>query len=207
MRYPVELKEVAQGCHIYVPEAEMIKPTYERMLLEGQEVAFPFWAKIWPAARAMCMFLEKESQWIVGKHVLEMGAGIGMPSLCIAKQCKELVISDHDDDAILLLEMNINQLELQHVKALKLDWNHFPDEILAETVLLSDINYDPNQFGALLNLIKRFVSEGSTIIISTPQRIMAAPFAEALLPYIKLTKAYTIHENIGQIEISVIVLG
>ncbi len=206
MRYPVDLVEVEQGFNIYIPKAEIVRPTYEALLRDGDNVTFPFWAKIWASAKAMTIFLQQEPQWILGKTVIEIGAGIGLPSLCIAKQTKHLIISDYNADAVALLEMNIRHLHLNQVKAMQLDWNEFPDNIKSDTLLLSDINYEPDQFEALLKLIKRFLSAGSTIIIATPQRIMAVPFAEMLSESIEQSHEYTIKENNISVEISVFVL-
>ena len=87
------------------------------------------------------------------------------------------------------------------------DWNHFPEDIEAETVLLSDINYAPDQFEPLLALIRKFLEQGSTIVLSTPQRITITPFAEALQPFIKRSVLQTVEEMKQAVDIRLLILS
>ncbi len=207
MLYPDTLMKIQDGLTLYVPDAELVKLVYEHLLARDNTTPFPFWAQIWPSAKAMASFLKAEPQWIEGKKVLELGAGIGLPSFTIAHHASEMIISDHAAAAVALLEKNIGYLGLGHVKAVCLDWNHFPDSTKAETVLLSDINYDPDQFGPLLALIRKFLAEGATIILSTPQRITITPFAEALKPLIKRSVLQTTEHNNLVVDIRILILS
>jgi predicted nicotinamide N-methyase len=116
---------------------------------------------------------------------LELGAGIGLPSFVVAHLTADIIVSDHDAEAVVLMEKNIDHLQLDHAKAMLLDWNYFPENIKTDVLLLSDINYAAEQFDPLLNLIKHFLEDGTTIILATPQRINITPFAERLQPFIK----------------------
>ena len=185
MHYPDKLIEIQDGLTLYIPDPERVKCTYEELLGQDQSTPFPFWAKIWPSAIALTSFLQREPDWIKNKTVLELGAGIGLPSFVMAHYAKTMIISDHAVEAVALMNKNIQHLQLNHTKAICLDWNHFPDDVTAETILLSDINYAPDQFEPLLQLIRKFIDKGSVIILSTPQRINITPFAESLQPYIK----------------------
>ncbi|MEI6264209.1 MAG: methyltransferase domain-containing protein [Sphingobacteriia bacterium] len=189
MVYPDKLLQTDSGLSLYVPDANLVESVYRKTLIINPETPFPFWAKIWPAAKAMAAFLHKEPQWITNKKVLEIGAGIGLPSFTIADKTSSIIISDHSSDAIELIQKNINYLKINNATAICLDWNDFPSNIIADTILLSDINYDPTQFEALNQLIQFLLNQGTTIIIATPQRIMATPFVQLLQPNIK--KMYT----------------
>ena len=202
MVYPIKLADVFEGLHLYVPVPELLKPTYDQLLAVDKSIRFPFWAKIWPSSIAMTSFLQSEPDLIQSKKVLELGAGIGLPSFFIAGSCSEMIISDHEADAVELIEMNIKSLGLNHVKAKCLDWNNFPEDLKADTILLSDINYDPEQFQPLLKLIHQFVSNGATVVIATPERITATPFATELQPLVKRSVVTTIQ----QIDIHMLVL-
>ena len=206
MPYPDKLMEIQDGLTLYVPDPDLVKSTYEELLAKDHATPFPFWAQIWPSTKAMSSFLKSERLWIKGKHVLELGAGIGLPSFLMAGFASEMIISDYAIEAVALIEKNIQNLGLQNVKAMCLDWNHFPDGIKAETVLLSDINYAPDQFGVLIALIRKLIGQGSTIILSTPQRITATPFAEALQPFIKRTVTQTVEHNKQTVDIGILIL-
>lgn len=206
MFYPITLQEVQEGLSLYVPDPESVKTVYEQLLEKDPEVAFPFWAKIWSSAIALSGFLQTEPEWVSGKRVLELGAGIGLPSFSVAKQAAEVIISDHSPEAVALIEKNIRCLELANAKAMQIDWNHFPTDIVADTVLLSDVNYAPDQFGALLQLIKKLLDRGTVIILATPQRITASPFAEALQPFIKRSFLQTVQDRGQDVDIRLLVL-
>ena len=187
MHYPYKFSIINNGLSLFLPDPELVKATYENLLLNDKSTPFPFWAKIWPSAIEMTAFLQKEPHWIEGKHVLELGAGIGLPSFTMAAIASEMMISDHATEAVKLIEKNIQLLDLEHVKASCLDWNDFPEGIKVDTVLLSDINYAPDQFAPLLLVINKFLAQGTTIILATPQRITATAFVESIQPFIKKT--------------------
>lgn len=207
MPYPHKLADVPEGLTLYVPDPEQVKPTYEKLLANDTSTAFPFWAKIWPAARAMASFLKSNPEWVLNKHVLELGAGIGLPSFFAASLASGILISDYAPEAIALAQKNIEYLGLMHVQAKQIDWNHFPDHISGDTILLSDINYAQEQFASLLALIREFLDQGATIILSTPQRITASPFVAALEPYIKRSVLEIVSEQDCLVEIRIIVLA
>ncbi|MCW3086882.1 MAG: methyltransferase protein [Sediminibacterium sp.] len=207
MLYPDKLVTIQDGLMLYVPDPELVKRTYEHLLAKDDTTPFPFWAKIWPTAEEMAAFLKAEPHWITGKRVLELGAGIGLPSFTMAQHAAGMIISDHAAGAVSLIEKNIQYLDLPHVRAMCLDWNHFPDGIQTETLLLSDINYAPDQFGPLLTLIRKFLAQGATIILSTPQRITINPFAEALQPFIKRSILKTAGSGKQAAEIRILVLS
>ena len=207
MQYPIKLAEVMDGFLFYVPVPELVRPTYENLLTGDKAVSFPFWAKIWASSRALTIFLEEEPTWLKAKRVLELGAGIGLPSFKLALHALEITISDHDAEAVELLEKNIEYFGLKHATARCLDWNNFPEEITADTLLLSDINYDPSQFKPLLNLILKFIDSGSTVIIATPERITASPFAMELEPFIHRSFLQSVVDMNQQIDIRMMILS
>ncbi len=206
MNYPITLTKVYKNIHIYVPSPELVKPHYENLLTITNSTPFPFWAKLWPSAIALTEFLQSNSNYIKNKKVLEMGAGIGLPSLSIALQTKEILISDYIPEAVTLIQKNIDYLQLKNAKATILDWNNVPETIFADTVLLSDVNYAPDDFESLLLLIHQFLNNKSTIIIATPQRIMASPFVKMLEPLVKVSEVKNIHYQGEWIAISILVL-
>jgi predicted nicotinamide N-methyase len=206
MQYPLIQIEPLEGMRIYIPDPIQLKSTYEELLTQNNWHPFPFWAKIWPAAIALGKFLIENPSWIQNKQVLEMGAGIGLPSFTIACKAKTVLVSDHSTEAVALLQKNIEFIDATNVTAACIDWNAFPNNINADVILLSDINYAPDQFDSLLQLINQFLLNGTTIIISTPQRIMGNPFINALQPYIKESRVDTITSEQEITDISILVL-
>jgi predicted nicotinamide N-methyase len=207
MLYPITLVEFPGGLQLHVPDPDQVKPIYDQLIASNSDTVFPFWARIWPSSLALTSFLQKETQWIRSKHVLEIGAGIGLPSFSISREASTLVISDYSTEAVALMEKNIQYLGLKNVKAMCLDWNDFPLDLSADTVLLSDTNYDPEQFKALLSLIQQLLEKGSTVVIATPERISAVSFAVLLEPYVTRSVLETVTTGNQTIDIRIFVLS
>ena len=207
MQYPIQLTQISTEKGIYIPLYEQVKEVYVSMLNLDPNTPFPFWAKLWPSSIALLDVLEAHPHLIQNKHVLEIGAGIGLPSLMLAPITKSIQISDYDKEAVVLLQKNIEHLQLQNAEALQLDWNHIPENLNPEVIILSDVNYNPTQFDPLISLIDKFMNQGCTIIISTPQRIMASPFVLKLEAYITDRYEALIDENGVNQEISILVLS
>jgi predicted nicotinamide N-methyase len=207
MQYPFQLTQISAEKAIYIPAYETVKAIYAELLELDPATPFPFWAKVWPSAIAMYNVLKTNPYWIKNKHVLEIGAGIGLPSLMMADVAKSIQISDYDKEAVELLQKNVEHLKLQNAKALLLDWNALPEYMHPEVLILSDVNYDPTQFEHLTKLIEKFIHQGCTIILSTPQRIMASPFVQKLELFITNRYLELVDENGVTKEISILVLS
>jgi predicted nicotinamide N-methyase len=207
MQYPVQLTQISAEKAIYVPVYDAVKAIYTDLLAMDPATPFPYWAKVWPSAIALVKVLQTHPSLIRDKTVLELGAGIGLPSLLMASEAKAIQVSDYDSEAVELLRKNITHLQLQNVQALQLDWNNLPENIASEVVILSDVNYDPAQFETLTKLIEKFIHQGCAIFLSTPQRIMASPFVLALSEFIIADYIEMVDENGVTKEISILVLS
>jgi predicted nicotinamide N-methyase len=206
MNYPITFTKIDDTISIYAPTPGLVKSHYQDLLKDDKNTPFPFWAKVWPSSIAMKQFLMNHPQWIFDKTVLEIGAGIGLPSLGIAKLTNKIIISDYIQEAVELIQKNISFLKFNNATAIQLDWNAIPTNIKGDTIILSDVNYAPADFDALLLLMKRFLQNKSTLIIATPQRIMANPFVQSLQSFIKETEEINIDYQNENVLISIFVL-
>ena len=202
--YPLILEQLSPKISLWIPDTEAVKTQYENLKTQDLHVDFPFWAKVWASSKAMVAFLQEEPKWIENKQVLEIGAGIGFPSFIVAQKANSVIISDYNSDAVSLAQKNINHLNITNATATVLDWNHIPSSLFADTILLSDINYNPNDFNSLVDSITRFINMGSNIVLSTPNRITTNPFIDRLGAFVHKTKKYPI--DTGETEIAVFIL-
>jgi predicted nicotinamide N-methyase len=202
--YPLILEQLSPKISLWIPDTEAVKTQYENLKTQDLHVDFPFWAKVWASSKAMVAFLQEEPKWIENKQVLEIGAGIGLPSFIVAQKANSVIISDYNSDAVSLAQKNINHLNITNATATVLDWNDIPSSLFADTILLSDINYNPNDFNSLVDSITRFINMGSTIVLSTPNRITTNPFIDRLGAFVHKTKKYPI--DTGETEIAVFIL-
>jgi predicted nicotinamide N-methyase len=185
-----------QTVHLYVPDPLQVQQNFTQLLKKNPTTASPYWSQVWPAAISLCGFLAKHPDYIHNKKVVELAAGLGMPSLLAAAYAKEVICSDYIQEAVDIAQQSIAYNKLTNIHCSKLDWNQLPESLTADVLLLSDINYEPTAFETLFNVLQRFLNNGSTIILSTPQRIMAKPFIERLLPWCIHQEEIVVQENI-----------
>lgn len=168
---------------LFIPDAQEVQDNYFRQKQVQAQVPFPHWTKLWPAALAMGDFIQQHPELVQDKNVLELAAGLGLPSLVAARYAKTVCCSDYQEEAVAAMTTSASHLQLSNVTCQLLDWNHLPHELGADVLLLSDINYDPEQFDRLYQVLQRFLQQGTVILLTTPHRLMAKPFIEQLLPF------------------------
>lgn len=169
---------------LLIPEPAALKANYERLLQQGNAVPFPYWAQVWPAAIALSNFLDNHTDQLIDKEILELAAGLGLPSLVAAAAgAKKVVVSDHAEEAVRVLQQAINQNRFNNMESRRLNWHQLPNNLHPDVLLLSDINYDPVEFDILFKALTGFLQKGTLIILSTPQRLMAKPFISRLMPW------------------------
>lgn len=189
-----------------IPDAAALQQWYQQQLKADEYAPAPYWAQVWAAAYALCNFLAERNELIQNKTVVELAAGLGLPSLLAAKTASSVLCSDVSADAVQLMQQSIAQNKLGKCTARVIDWNELPEDITADVILLSDINYEPQVFATLYKVLVSFLEEGTTIILSTPQRLMAKPFIEQLQPFIAESFSATITTIEPHTDCSVFVL-
>lgn len=169
---------------MYVPDAAHMQQWYLQQKAIDAGAIFPYWSKVWTAAYALAAFITAHPCYIENKKVLELACGLALPSLVAAKYASHIWSSDNVPNAAEVVKKSVTYNGFKNVTAAVLDWEKLSPEIVADVILLSDINYEPERFDALYNLLSLFLHNGTTIILSTPQRLMAKPFIERLLPFV-----------------------
>ncbi|MBX9782513.1 MAG: hypothetical protein K2X48_04380 [Chitinophagaceae bacterium] len=200
----IELMFQNHRIHIAAPQEDALKTWYTA---HADEHPFPYWAKVWPAAKALSEFILTHQQLIAGKKVMEIAAGLGLPSLTAAAFAKEVIITEADSAALPFINTSITLNALQNVQTKIFNWNEQEPVDDSEILLMSDVNYNPTHFPQLLLFVETQWSRGITILLSTPQRIMAKPFIEVLTPYITQQEEIMIKENGEEVLCSVFVLS
>ena len=165
---------------LFVPDPESVRKGYELEKSRDLEAPFPFWAKVWPSAIAMAEYLQLHPDIITGKKVLELAAGLGLPSIAAAQYAEKVCCSDYLEDAVDAARKNILHNRLSNVDCLVYDWNDLPDDLSADILLMSDVNYEPEDFDQLIAVCEKFLLRKTTIILTTPGRIMAKEFVSRL---------------------------
>jgi predicted nicotinamide N-methyase len=116
-----------------------------------------------------------ESLDLHGRRVLELGAGLGVPSLAAALGGADVLATDWAEDAVSLLRSNAERNGLA-LRAERVRWDE-PEPIVREApwdvVLGADLLYEARNAAQLLELLPRL---GGEIVLAEPGRPFAASF-------------------------------
>lgn len=186
---------------LYVPDADAVQQYYT------DNKSNAYWAKVWPASIALCHFIQQNPAYINSKNILELAAGLGLPGLFAAKAASHVTISDIEPLAAGYVLASAQYLHLSNVTATTLNWTDAVQMSLPDVLLLSDVNYEPAVFETLQQVLEHFLNSGVTVIISTPQRLVAKQFMEGLLLYSVLQQHFSIELNGTATDVSVFVLS
>jgi predicted nicotinamide N-methyase len=139
------------------------------------EEFLPYWAELWPSGEALAAAVDALD--LRGSRVLELGAGLGLPSLAAALGGAHVLATDWAEDAVELLRLNAgrNRVEL---RAERVRWDE-PQTLLAEApwalVLGADLLYERRNADQLLELLPRL---GADVLLADPGRPFAKGFLE-----------------------------
>lgn len=186
---------------LFMPDAAAVKEAHRK-----GEIASPYWSQVWPAAKALAGFILDNLAYTDGKKVIELGAGLGLPSLVAARNATAVLCTDSEPAAVAVAKQSADHVNLKNFRIEILDWqkvSYFPS---ADVLLLSDLSYDPSAFSSLLKTIEIFLEKETTVLLSTPQRLMAKEFVAPLLPYCINQKETIVTHNGKAVAISVMVL-
>ena len=133
----------------------------------------PYWAELWRSGVALAEVVS--SLDVRGKRVLELGAGLGLPSLAAALRGAKVLATDWADDAVALLRANAKRNSIR-LRVKRVRWDH-PEALLREApwqlVLGADLLYEERNAVQLLELLPQL---GGEIVIADPGRPFAKDF-------------------------------
>jgi predicted nicotinamide N-methyase len=144
-----------------------------------QEEFLPYWAELWPSALALARAIGART--LRGARTLELGCGLGLPSLAAAAAGGRVLATDWAPDSIVMTARNAERNGLT-VEALRCSWTE-PGLLIErapwDLVLASDVLYEPRNGEALLPLLPRLVDTRGEIWLADPGRVAAGPFLKA----------------------------
>jgi len=173
---------VLETIALHGAELEIMRPRDSEALLD--EHAFevneflPYWAELWPSGVALARALDGRS--LRGVPVVELGCGLGLPSIVAARAGGRVLATDWSQAALDLLEVNAQRNGVE-LRTLAVDWAR-PRELVARgpfaLVLAADVLYERRNASLLLDLLPRLVAPEGEIWLADPGRAMAEPFFE-----------------------------
>jgi predicted nicotinamide N-methyase len=175
----VEDQFVVQMIDLPGGQIRLLQPREAAEIPDDHEVEWaplaPYWSVLWRSGVALAR--EVAELQLRGRRVVELGCGLGAPSLAAAGRGADVLATDRDPAALELLESNAKENGVQ-VETAWLEWADAETLIARgpfDLVLAADVLYERPSVARLLGLVPQLAPEA---LIAEPGRPAAAPFLE-----------------------------
>jgi predicted nicotinamide N-methyase len=138
----------------------------------------PYWARLWPSGELLAIELAKSPPG-PGTRVLELGCGLGLPSIVAARGGADVLATDSSTDAVAFAAhgLALNELEATVARA---DWTDDGDALLErgpfDLVLAADVLYTSANADEAVRLLPRIVEPNGQVWLADPDRAGARRF-------------------------------
>jgi predicted nicotinamide N-methyase len=165
-----------------VGEVALTRPRDADALLSEEqfehEEFLPYWAELWSSGVALAHDVSRRA--LRGAPVLELGCGLGLPSIAAALAGGRVLATDWSPEAIRATEENARRNGVE-VETAVVAWGA-PEPIVERApwpwVLASDVLYEQRNVDLLLELLPRLVDRSGEVLIADPSRTPAERFLE-----------------------------
>ena len=139
----------------------------------------PYWADLWPSAIALSRYLAKQD--LSGKRTIELGCGVGLPSVVALAGGAEVLAADYYDAALDFAAHNARVNTGRGLKTTHLDWREPPESFPRfDLVFGADVLYEALDCLALAELVPSMLAPGGEAVFADPGRNTADVFLEEM---------------------------
>jgi predicted nicotinamide N-methyase len=149
-------------------ELSLLRPPDAEALIDEDAFAveefLPYWAELWPAGLALA---EALPAGLRGLRVVELGCGLGIPSLVAAARGARVLATDWSQAALDLLAANAARNGVA-LETARVRWDE-PERLGTgwDLVLAADVLYEHRNVPQLLTLLPRL---GGEVLLAEPGR-------------------------------------
>ena len=183
---PAELLDIAvrpvdlPGGRVYIVRpADFEALRDEEGMAPGQPL--PYWARLWPSASLLALELAARPPG-PGTRVLELGCGLGLPSVVAARGGAAVTASDGHTDAVAFAAHNLALNELEGTVVIA-DMADDADALVErgpfDLVLAADLLYTVSNGDAMLRLAPRLLEPNGELWLADPDRAGGRRFLAA----------------------------
>jgi predicted nicotinamide N-methyase len=165
-------------------DASLPRPRDWEALRDAEALAqrpIPYWARSWPSGVALARGLAADPPR-PGRRVLELGCGLGLPSIVAARADAVVLATDGATDAVAYAAHGLALNEVEADVAV-VDWGEHGEALVErgpwDLVLASDVLYTRQNVESALRLFPRLLALGGELILADPDRAGARDFLAA----------------------------
>ncbi len=163
---------------------DLLVPADGEALLDAAAVddaeIVPYWCELWPSGRVLADTVARRQP---AGRIVELGCGLGLPSLAAALHGHDVLATDWSRDAVSLLDHNALRAGVA-LRTQCWDWSADPSELGGpfDVVLAADVLYEEPNVGQLLAAFPALIAPQGEAWIADPGRAVAAGFFAGLPP-------------------------
>ena len=176
MKYPSDIHKLElAGRQVRFLEIRNPEALFDNLLSQGLEhddvkdERIPYWAELWPSAIGLATHI-LQGPSLKGRNVLEIGCGLGLPSIAAGLSGADVTFTDYLEEALDSARANWKLNMDRDADFRLLDWRHPSKEDSTDFLLASDVAYEQRSFLPLVEFFKTTVQPGGTILLSEPGR-------------------------------------
>ena len=156
----------------------------------------PYWTELWPSAKGLAQYLYANKNIITDKTIVELGCGLGLPSLvCAISGAKKVTATDLIEDALYHVALNAgaNEVSDKVLNTKVLDWTKARPEDFrgCNLIIAADIVYEKRFVNHFVDFTQKILQNRSeiTIILAEPGRDVASDLLNSIakIPEVTLT--------------------
>lgn len=141
----------------------------------------PYWARLWPSAEALAVEVAKHPPG-PGTRVIELGCGLGLPSIVAARGGAAVIATDGHEDAVAFAAHSL-ALNEQEATVVQADLAGNADALVEQgpfdLVLAADVLYTVANADAMLLLLPRLLEPNGEVWLADPDRAGGRRFLAA----------------------------
>ena len=162
---------IDQICEAMTPE-EQLDPFAEDLC--------PYFGVLWPAAEALSIYLSDHSHLIQGKQVLELGCGLGLPSIVATQLGAKVLATDFHPDVEEYFLRNCRHTNIA-CSYKRLNWREDNSKLgQFDVVIGSDVLYESKHPKEVAQGLLRYVKSKGKVLLSDPGRSHLQQFITAM---------------------------
>jgi predicted nicotinamide N-methyase len=140
----------------------------------------PYGFLLWESAIALAELLTQHPEWVAGRRVLELGAGLGLPGLVARSLGAEVWQTDHEPHALALAQVNAAHNGVSGLHHFLADWTAWAHPVQYDLILGADILYERAMHPYLAPIFARNLAPGGRLLLADPSRPQALTFVADL---------------------------
>ncbi len=145
----------------------------------ARDERLPYWADIWPSTLALARCVAKLD--LTGKQVIELGCGLGIPSIAALSRGGDVLATDHYRAALDFAAYNARSNLGRELRTDHLDWRTPPEDLTRfDLALAADVLYDKTNVEPLVDLVPELLEPDGELLLADPRRDYAETFLEAM---------------------------